>query len=507
MTNGDNSGSKIDPSSPYYLGPQDKPGDSITSIRLTSENYDEWSHAVRIALRSRRQFGFVNGTINKSTPPCTDDDWETIQSMLVSWLSHMITLEVRSLLPKFENAKTIWDAIQERFGVVDGSRIQQIIGGRRDCRQTEGMSVTVYYGKLCQLWDDLDKLQLIIDCECCTKCTSAKQHLERRESERLHSFLLGLLPDPYASLRFVILAQTPLSTVARAFHMVCQEERVRGLGKAVDSQNEIASFNVNSNSRPSSKPSSQMTRTERQKLHCNHCNRNGHDRSMCFDLLGDIPDWCYELKGSNRGSGRGLSSRGRGGGRGSGGSRPREESSNNRSDGKQTESSNVVQSTPAAASSSADTAKAASVNVYGTPSHDHSGKWLIDTGCSHHVTGNFSLLSDVKTIPSRIVGLPDGSKIHASYVGRVTVTPTITLNPVLFDRVTREEIGRGDQIDGLYYLRTSMDVVHVVDTGSAVFNLWHNRLGHPSEQASCFNPHVSVPLNKMGVLNENIDIF
>ncbi|XP_074298460.1 uncharacterized protein LOC141629342 [Silene latifolia] len=186
MTNGDGSGTKIDPSSPYYLGPQDKPGDSITSIRLTLDNFDEWAHDVRLALKSRRKYVFVNGTINEPKAPCTQDDWETIHSMLVSWLSHTITAEVRSLLPKYENAKRLWDDLHDRFSVVDGPRIQQIKASLRDCRQTDNMTVAVYYGKLCQLWDELDKHEPIIDCKCCGSCTAGKLSLERRESDRLH---------------------------------------------------------------------------------------------------------------------------------------------------------------------------------------------------------------------------------------------------------------------------------------------------------------------------------
>ncbi|KAK9715672.1 hypothetical protein RND81_06G181500 [Saponaria officinalis] len=408
MTNGDSS-TKIDPSSPYYLGPQDKPGDSITPIHLTSENYDEWSHEVRVALKSRRKYVFVNGSITEPTPPCTEDDWDTIHSMLVAWLSNTITPEVKSLLPKFENAKQLWDALAERFGMVDGSRIQQILGGLRDCRQIEGMSVTVYYGKLCQLWDDLDKHQPIIDCKCCAQCTSAKQHIDRRESERLHAFLWGLLPTPYASLRSVILAQSPSPTVARAYHMVCQEERVRGLDKPSETQTAISSFYVGQSSCPPAKHPSQMTRTERQNLYCTHCNRKGHDRSMCFDFLGEIPDWYYDLKGTKKASGRGSSNRGRGGGRSGG--RSREEENAGRSESSPVESSNAVSSTPpgpTAAAASSSTSAASLINVYGTPHHDHSGKWLIDTGCSHHVTGNFALLSDVTSITNRVVGLPDG---------------------------------------------------------------------------------------------------
>ncbi|XP_074284181.1 uncharacterized protein LOC141608736 [Silene latifolia] len=273
MTIGDGSSSKIDVTSPYYLGPQDCPGDSITPVRLTLDNFDEWSHEVRLALKSRRKYVFVNGVINEPKAPCTAEDWETIHSMLVSWLSHTITSEVRALLPKFENAKSLWDALHEQFSVVDGSRIQQLKAGLQECRQTDNMSIAVYYGKLCQLWDELDKHQPIIECKCCVSCTSAKHHIERRESDRLHQFLLGLLLTPYSSLRSVILAQTPLPTVAKAFHMLCQEERVRSVDKIPEPISEIASFHVQPTLHPLNKPPSQMTRTERQQLYCNLCKR------------------------------------------------------------------------------------------------------------------------------------------------------------------------------------------------------------------------------------------
>ncbi|XP_074266496.1 uncharacterized protein LOC141589771 [Silene latifolia] len=315
MTNGEGS-TKIDASSPYYLGPQDKPGDSITPIRLTLDNFDEWAHDIRVALKSRRKYVFVNGTINEPKAPCTSDDWETIHSMLVSWLRTTISPEVRLLLPKYENAKRLWDDLHERFGVVDGSRIQQIKARIRDCRQNESMSVAIYYGKLCQLWDDLDQHEPIIDCKCCNSCTSSKQYAARRDSDRLHQFLLGLLPGPYASLRSVILSQNPLPTVAREFHMISQEERVRGIDKANETATEIANFHVNSKTRPPAKAPSQMNRTERQKLRCNNCNRDGHDRSMCFDLMDERPDWWYEQKGLTKSTCGICSGRGRGGGPG-----------------------------------------------------------------------------------------------------------------------------------------------------------------------------------------------
>ncbi|KAK9668151.1 hypothetical protein RND81_13G037500 [Saponaria officinalis] len=180
---------------------------------------------------------------------------------------NVIDPEVKSLLPNYENAKGLWDDFHERFSVIDGPRIQKIQSSLRDCRQTESISV-VYYGKLCQLLDKLDKYVPIVVCRCnkC-ECDVAKQHVAIRESERLHHFLMGLLPAVYGSLRSVLLSQTPLPTLHRAFHLISQEEQVRGIDRTVEPALEIASFAVRSQPRPSlPRPSSQLSRTERQIL-------------------------------------------------------------------------------------------------------------------------------------------------------------------------------------------------------------------------------------------------
>lgn len=60
------------------------------------------------------------------TPPCTEDDWNTIHYMLVSWITNTIDPEVSSMLSYYNNAKTLWDDLHERYSVVNGTRIHQL---------------------------------------------------------------------------------------------------------------------------------------------------------------------------------------------------------------------------------------------------------------------------------------------------------------------------------------------------------------------------------------------
>lgn len=90
-----------------FFGPQDRPGNFITPIRLKLDNIDEWSHSIRVALTSHRKFDFLNGTINTYSPPCTKDDCVTIHCMLVSWLMNTVDSEVKCMLFHYDDAKKL----------------------------------------------------------------------------------------------------------------------------------------------------------------------------------------------------------------------------------------------------------------------------------------------------------------------------------------------------------------------------------------------------------------
>ena len=216
---------EIKPNSPYYLGSQDRPGDFITPTRLKSDNYDSWAADIQMALEARRKFEFLDGTITTPSPPCTRSDWTAINAMLISWISNTIDPEIRSSLSKFREAKPFWDHLKQRYAQTNGPRIQQLKSSIAKCEQTKEMPVSVYYGKLHSLWQELDHHEPLISCSI-SSCNCGFLHETRREQNQLHEFLMGLNSDFYGPLRTQILSQDPLPNLDRAYQLVTQEERV-----------------------------------------------------------------------------------------------------------------------------------------------------------------------------------------------------------------------------------------------------------------------------------------
>ncbi|XP_074318247.1 uncharacterized protein LOC141655047 [Silene latifolia] len=283
--------------SPYFLSTSDKSSDKLIVVELKGENYDEWSIKMKGALRSKKKTSFIDGTIKR---PADDSEYlkdlYMVNAMIVNWIFNTIEPNLGSSITYVEEAKALWDDIEQRFSVENGPKLHRIKGFVASCKQNDNESIAEYYGRLKRLWDELDKYDKNPICSCgACKCGINKQLEAKHDQGKLHDFLLGLGSD-YSTVSSNLLLQEPLPSLNKAYSILIQEEGVRGktngrVAGARDGENraEPVGFAAQYNTVPTA-----ITRMEEEKKkkgetarpYCDGCNKFWHTRARCFDIIG-----------------------------------------------------------------------------------------------------------------------------------------------------------------------------------------------------------------------------
>ena len=511
--------------SPFDITSLDNPGLTITQVQLKGDNYDEWARSIRTALRARKKFGFVDGTIKQPDEKSGDlEDWWTINSLLVSWIRNTIEPTLRSTISHVEVVEDLWNDLKDRFSVTNGPRIQQLKSDLSACKQ-RGLTIMEYYGRLKQLWDELGNFEQLPTCKCgkCT-CNLGSSLEKKREEEKVHSFLMGLDENVFGTARSNILAQDPLPNMNKVYSILIHEERVKTIARGKDDRGEIMALATRT--RPDGK--------NKSSLLCSHCNRMGHEYETCFALCG-YPEWWGDRPRSD--------------GQGTGRERGQTNTWNSGRGNRGTHRANAAQ----ASSVATDVEPDAKSPLPGLNSEQWQNllkllseskttvmtgeSWIIDTGASNHMTGEIGDFKDLTEIAPCPVGLPDGNSTIATKEGTVILDQNFCLKNVLFvpgltcklisvsqltdyhncfiqftsglcviqDRTLRTLIGAGERRDGLYFFRGVPRVQALTASGMASLDLWHKRLGHPSLQITKLVPEVSVRKPKTK-LNKSCDV-
>ncbi|KAL5703009.1 hypothetical protein ACHQM5_028155 [Ranunculus cassubicifolius] len=390
----------------------------LGSLRITfNNNYDEWSRAIQTSLMAKKKYGFVEGKIPKPTEAGKLEDWCAVQSMLVAWLLNTIEPKISSTLSYYDEVLVLWKHLKNRFCVVNGTKICQLKSSLGDCKQRKNEDVATYFGRFSKIWDDLVTYVKVPMCKCggCT-CEMGSQIAALREEDMQHHFLISLDSSMYGTVRSTLLSQEPLLGIDKAYARVIQEERlVKGEFFMVkDDCDNVMAFKVQSDARGKSK------NYDSEYKFCNHCNREGHDESGCFQLHG-FPEWWGDSPRGGRGPGRGGGVVERGSGRGRGYTNRNKGSARaNKTIVTATGSSQQQQSAqlgdgPLAAGLAGMTTtqwqqlldllnQSKSLDYLNGKNDDLA--WIIDTGATHHVTGNFGELTNVRNIAECPIGLP-----------------------------------------------------------------------------------------------------
>ncbi|KAL4559506.1 hypothetical protein LXL04_031644 [Taraxacum kok-saghyz] len=220
--------------------------------------------------------------------------------MVRSWLLNAISKEIVGAFIFATTARELWIELEEHFSESNGPLIYQLQRQIASIHQGDS-SVSKYYTKLKQLWDQLNCLMQLPMCN----CGSAKARSDFASSTRLMQFLMEL-NDTYENLRNQVLVLDPLPPVHKAYSMALSVEKQNEVQINFSTPPESAMFVKTSNHNAdkkqiSYKPKTDLKNKNNNDRYCNHCKVNGHTRDSCFKLNG-YPDWYKDLKDKKKGN-------------------------------------------------------------------------------------------------------------------------------------------------------------------------------------------------------------
>ncbi|KAK9074195.1 hypothetical protein SSX86_006792 [Deinandra increscens subsp. villosa] len=501
--------SKLDASNPLYLHASDSSTLTIVSIKLKgTENYTLWANAMKLALQVKNKYGFIDKTCEKST----DNDvlarqWDRCNSVVITWILNSVCdeLYMGQVYSKF--ASDIWTELRETYDKTDGSVLFNLYRQINSCNQN-GTSISEYYHKLNILWKQFDQMVQLPSCT----CEAATKFNDFNHGIKLMQFLMGL-DSVYQPVRTSLLIQDPLPTLKSAFATLSREESHRNSSESkFQFQNSV--FVTKSNQFSDNKR--KLSRGPNPSLKCTKCNKIGHTVDRCYEIIG-YPAW---FRSRQSGSGK----------------------SNNvnvdKSEFPSAVSSltseqvskllSLINENPAGDSNYSHIGgmfrNCISSSVFVKPVYNFVSSnneqsdfgWIIDSGANQHMLmTDKGLINGIDVKNYNItVKHPNGTNARVTKIGDlrlcdeivltdVFIVPEYSVNLLSVHKLTKDNklrivfdehkcyvqdwLGKknlvtGSQVDGLYFCGDTSSCAKVCYSSVLSLNLWHARLGHPSEQ-------------------------
>lgn len=507
---------------PYFMHPSDNPGIAIVSPPLTNLNYHSWSRSIVVALRSKNKIGFLDGTLlrpDESNPLTLA--WDRCNTMVMAWITNSVEPDIAQSILWMDTASEIWTELRDRYHQGDIFRISDIQEQLFNLKQGD-LTITQFFTNLKKLWQELDNFRPVPTCTCAIKCscTLLPTIKSYRETDYVIRFLKGL-NEQYAPVRSQIMLLNPLPPINKVFSMLIQQERQ--MIAPIEEDKLLANFaktQHRSSSTDNNPRNSAVGRGKSLKM-CTFCNKSGHTVEVCFKKHG-LPPYLKKPQVNNASA--------------------YTENPNNNEDLES--EAHTTQPTFTADQHKALLALLqqsqnsvptqiqqfhSSINTNSgilptPPSPIFTDCWILDTGATDHVCHCRSLFHTLYNMNMITVKLPNGHTISTNKCGTIHLNHNLHLTNVLYipefftniisiPRITaalncnvqftsthctiqvnhtQKTIGTADLHQGLYYLRLHH---HLAPHNPAISfpvnnrqintcNLWHHRLGHPSNDTA-----------------------
>ncbi|XP_019224372.1 PREDICTED: uncharacterized protein LOC109206058 [Nicotiana attenuata] len=242
---------------------------------------------MRMALLVKNKLGFIEGTCLKSSYKGElANQWERCNAIVLSWIGRTVSTELQPSIIYASYAKTVWNEFKERFDKSNLTRFYLLwiqIGSLKQGTD----SVTSYYTKMKDLWDEIDLLVPAPGCD----CEETRPFIEQFKNLRLLQFLVGI-NESYSQVRSQILLKTSVLNVNQAYALVIQEE----------SQRELSVLEVSREPLTMMAGQNQGYKNKKIWIVCEHYGYKGHLKVNCYKIIGYPPDFKSKKKQQEQGN-------------------------------------------------------------------------------------------------------------------------------------------------------------------------------------------------------------
>ncbi|KAK4595172.1 hypothetical protein RGQ29_018782 [Quercus rubra] len=189
-------------------------------------SYHAWSQNMTVFLKGRKLWRYVTGSIPKPVPNpkskvtateessntavTTDDyeerleEWESIQSKILSWFITISIPSIHNLLPRLEIAEAVWKFLVDHYNCTNDSSLEFYIESKPyQMRQETGQSISDFYSQTSTMWEQLSAADPPLVCS-----KDIELFVKYRDRRRFMHFMMGLCED-FEPTRASLLSRSP----------------------------------------------------------------------------------------------------------------------------------------------------------------------------------------------------------------------------------------------------------------------------------------------------------
>ncbi|XP_070011507.1 uncharacterized protein [Nicotiana sylvestris] len=167
---------------------------------------------------------------------------EQCNNKIITWILNSLEPDISQSVIYSKSAKSLWDELNQRYEKANGAKMYEV---QKDLSTiSQGSSdVGSYFTRVERLWDEMESLDadLFYICEC--KCGGKHKMIKKMENHKLMQFLMGL-NEVLNNARGNILMMQPLPEVGKAYFLVVQDEKQRGIHNVPGFQSDSAAFSA-----------------------------------------------------------------------------------------------------------------------------------------------------------------------------------------------------------------------------------------------------------------------